>query len=63
MPGETCRRIDYVMSVPATTAPRRGSWTAGRVLDHEVGGVPAGDHYGVLADLEIPPRPPGSTRI
>lgn len=54
------RRIDYVL----VRAGRHGALLqvlrCDRLLDQPVGGVWASDHYGVVADLAVPPHPPGS---
>jgi endonuclease/exonuclease/phosphatase family metal-dependent hydrolase len=54
------RRIDYVL----VRAGRHGAMlqvlTCDRLLDQPVGGVWASDHYGVVADLAVPPHPPGA---
>ena len=53
------RRIDHVLVRSALHGPTLQVVGCRRVLDEPVDGVWASDHYGVLADLALPARPPG----
>ena len=55
-PLELGRRIDYVMVRCGRHGPTLGVASCERVFDQPVGGVWAGDHFGVVADLAVPPR-------
>ena len=58
MPTEAGRRIDYVLVRCAAHGPTLQVDRCERVFtDHA---HPISDHYGVLADLRVPPRPPGT---
>jgi endonuclease/exonuclease/phosphatase family metal-dependent hydrolase len=57
---ERGRRIDYVMVRCGVHGPRLGVAGCRLAFDQPVGGVWASDHFGVVADLALPPRPPGS---
>ena len=57
---ERGRRIDYVMARCGVHGPRLDVAGCELVFDQPVGGVWASDHFGVLADLEPPRRPPGA---
>lgn len=58
MPCEPGRRIDYVLVRSTAHGPTLRVAGCERVFtDHD---RPISDHYGVLADLRIPPRPPGT---
>lgn len=54
------RRIDHVLVRSGSHGPTLQVVGCRRVLDGPVDGVWASDHYGVLADLALPVRPPGS---
>lgn len=53
------RRIDYVMVRGASFGPTLQARSAERFGVAGVDGVQASDHYGVVAELEVPPRLPG----
>lgn len=53
------RRIDYVLVRSRLHGPTLEVAHCQRVLDSPIDGVWASDHYGVLADLVLPERPPG----
>jgi len=53
------RRIDYVMVRGASFGPTLQVRSAERFGVAAVDGVQASDHYGVVAELEVPPRLPG----
>ena len=53
------RRIDHVLVRAGLHGPTLLVRDCRRVLDAPVDGVWASDHYGVLADLVLPDRPPG----
>jgi endonuclease/exonuclease/phosphatase family metal-dependent hydrolase len=53
------RRIDHVLVRSGRHGPTLQATACRRVLDGPVDGVWASDHYGVLADLARPERPPG----
>jgi endonuclease/exonuclease/phosphatase family metal-dependent hydrolase len=57
---ERGRRIDYVMVRCGVHGPRLEVAGCELAFDQPVGGVWASDHFGVVADLTLPPRPPGS---
>jgi endonuclease/exonuclease/phosphatase family metal-dependent hydrolase len=57
---ERGRRIDYVMVRCGPHGPALEVTGCRRVLDQPVDGVWASDHFGVLADLQLPPRPIGT---
>jgi endonuclease/exonuclease/phosphatase family metal-dependent hydrolase len=54
------RRIDYILVRAGRHGPTLQVSRCERVLDQPVDGVWASDHFGVLADLEVPDHPPGS---
>jgi endonuclease/exonuclease/phosphatase family metal-dependent hydrolase len=54
------RRIDYVLVRSGLHGPTLRAQHCRRVLDAPVDGVWASDHYGVLVDLVLPERPPGT---
>jgi endonuclease/exonuclease/phosphatase family metal-dependent hydrolase len=54
------RRIDYILVRADRHGPTLRVSRCERVLDQPVDGVWASDHFGVLADLELPDHPPGS---
>lgn len=53
------RRIDYVLVRGRPQGPTLQVRACERVLVEPIGGVQASDHYGVLAELVVPQRPPG----
>jgi endonuclease/exonuclease/phosphatase family metal-dependent hydrolase len=57
---ERGRRIDYVMVRCGAHGPVLDVTGCQRILDQPVDGVWASDHFGVLADLQLPPRPIGT---
>ena len=57
---ERGRRIDYVMVRCGDHGPLLEVTGCQRILDKPVDGVWASDHFGVLADLQLPPRPIGA---
>ena len=57
---ERGRRIDYVMVRCGPHGPTLEVTGCQRILDQPVDGVWASDHYGVLVDLQLPPRPIGT---
>ncbi|GAB2619128.1 hypothetical protein Aab01nite_33080 [Paractinoplanes abujensis] len=54
------RRIDYILVRSGDHGPTLDVRSCGLVLDRPVGGVWASDHFGVVADLEVPDHPPGA---
>jgi endonuclease/exonuclease/phosphatase family metal-dependent hydrolase len=60
MPLETGRRIDYIMIRSGIHGPTLAIADCRRVLDKRIAGIGASDHFGVLADLQIPTHPPGT---
>jgi endonuclease/exonuclease/phosphatase family metal-dependent hydrolase len=59
MPLDPGRRIDYVMVRCGTHGPTLAVDGCALAFDEPVGGVWASDHFGVVADLRVPERPPG----
>ncbi len=57
------RRIDYILVRGRPQGPTLQVRSCERVLVDPVGGVQASDHYGVLAELVVPERPPGSQGV
>ncbi len=57
-PQELGRRIDYVMVRCRGHGPSLDIAACERVFDQPVDGVWATDHFGVVADLTVPPREP-----
>jgi endonuclease/exonuclease/phosphatase family metal-dependent hydrolase len=57
---ERGRRIDYVLVRCGVHGPRLDVSGCELAFDQPVGGVWASDHFGVVADLKLPARPPGS---
>jgi endonuclease/exonuclease/phosphatase family metal-dependent hydrolase len=55
------RRIDYVLVRGGSHGPTLQADACERVLVEPVDGVQASDHYGVLAELSVPGRPPGTS--
>lgn len=53
---ELGRRIDYVMVRCVEYGPTLGVRACERIFDEPVDGVWASDHFGVVADLAVPPR-------
>ncbi len=62
MPLERGRRIDYVMVRCGVHGPTLDVAACELAFDQPVGGVWASDHFGLVADLEVPARAPGSWR-
>jgi endonuclease/exonuclease/phosphatase family metal-dependent hydrolase len=60
MPLELGRRIDYIMIRSGTHGPTLDIADCRRVLNKPVAGVRASDHFGVMADLQVPTHPPGT---
>lgn len=60
MPLERGRRIDYILIRSRSHGPALEVADCHIVLDSAVDGVWPSDHYGVLADLRLPPHPPGT---
>jgi endonuclease/exonuclease/phosphatase family metal-dependent hydrolase len=57
---ERGRRIDYVMVRCGVHGPTLEVTGCSLALDQPAGGVWASDHFGVVADLRVPGRPPGA---
>ena len=57
-PQELGRRIDYVMVRCRGHGPSLDIAACERIFDQPVDGVWATDHFGVVADLTVPPRTP-----
>lgn len=57
---ELGRRIDYVLVRCGRHGPSLEVLDCRRVLDHDVDGVWASDHFGVLAELGVPAHRPGA---
>jgi endonuclease/exonuclease/phosphatase family metal-dependent hydrolase len=53
---ELGRRIDYVMVRCREYGPTLDVRACERIFDEPVDGVWASDHFGVVADLAVPPR-------
>jgi endonuclease/exonuclease/phosphatase family metal-dependent hydrolase len=60
MPLELGRRIDYIMVRSGTHGPTLDIANCELACDEPTRGVWASDHYGVVADLGVPARPPGT---
>jgi endonuclease/exonuclease/phosphatase family metal-dependent hydrolase len=60
MPLERGRRIDDVMVRCGVHGPTLDVAACSLAFGRPVGGVWASDHFGLVADLELPRRPPGS---
>jgi endonuclease/exonuclease/phosphatase family metal-dependent hydrolase len=60
MPLERGRRIDYVLVRCTSHGPTLDVVGCALVLAEPVDGVWASDHFGVVADLELPAHPPGT---
>ena len=60
---ELGRRIDYVLVRCGRHGPSLEVLDCRRVLDHDVDGVWASDHFGVLAELGVPAHPAGSLGV
>ncbi|MGY0488133.1 endonuclease/exonuclease/phosphatase family protein [Streptomyces sp. WG-D5] len=60
MPLEPGRRIDHVPARCGRHGPTLRVTACDRFLVEPVDGVQVSDHYGVLADFEVPEREPGS---
>jgi len=56
MPTAPARRIDYILIRCTAHGPTLQVTACERVFTTP----PVSDHYGVLADLRVPPRPPGT---
>jgi endonuclease/exonuclease/phosphatase family metal-dependent hydrolase len=61
-PQELGRRIDYVMVRCRGHGPSLDIATCERIFDQPVDGVWATDHFGLVADLTVPPRMPSVAR-
>ena len=61
MPLELGRRIDYVMVRCGDHGPTLDVPYCERAFDEPVEGVWASDHFGVVADLAVPPSDPATT--
>jgi hypothetical protein len=57
---ELGRRIDYIMVRCGVYGPTLDIVDCFRVFDEPVDGVWGSDHCGLVADLQVPARPPGS---
>jgi endonuclease/exonuclease/phosphatase family metal-dependent hydrolase len=57
---ELGRRIDYVMVRCGTHGPSLDVVDCRRAFEQSIAGVWASDHFGVVADLTVPARPPGT---
>jgi len=57
---ERGRRIDDIMVRCGSHGPTLDVAACWLVFDRPVGGVRASDHFGLVADLQLPRRPPGS---
>jgi endonuclease/exonuclease/phosphatase family metal-dependent hydrolase len=53
------RRIDYIMVRGPGHGPTLDVLSCELAFTEPVDGVQASDHYGVVADLAVPARPPG----
>jgi len=60
MPLELGRRIDYIMIRSGIHGATLAVADCQRVLDEPVKGVWATDHFGVMAELEVPAHAPGT---
>lgn len=60
---ELGRRIDYVLVRCGTHGPTLEVVDCRLAFDTPVGGVWAGDHFGVVADLRVPQLAPGEGRL
>lgn len=60
MPLERGRRIDYVLVRCGDHGPTLAVTRCSLVLSEPVDGVWASDHFGLVADLELPERAPGT---
>lgn len=56
---ERGRRIDYIMVRAESQGPLLEIADCPLVLDEPLGRIWASDHFGVLADLQVPSRPLG----
>jgi endonuclease/exonuclease/phosphatase family metal-dependent hydrolase len=59
MPLERGRRIDYIMIRSGAHGPPLDVAECRLILDQPVDDLWASDHYGLLADLQLPDHPPG----
>lgn len=57
---ESGRRIDYIMIRSGIYGPTLHVADCRRVLDTPLAGAWASDHFGVMADLQVPTHPPGT---
>ena len=62
MPLERGRRIDDVMVRCGVHGPTLDVAACALGFDQPAGGVWASDHFGLVADLEVPSRTPGAWR-
>jgi endonuclease/exonuclease/phosphatase family metal-dependent hydrolase len=60
MPLERGRRIDYIMIRSDTHGPPLDVAECRLIFDQPVDDRWASDHYGLLADLQLPDHPPGT---
>jgi endonuclease/exonuclease/phosphatase family metal-dependent hydrolase len=60
MPAERGRRIDQIMIRSGAHGPPLDVTDCRLIFDQPVGGVWASDHFGVLADLQLPDHRPGT---
>ncbi|MFC0627937.1 endonuclease/exonuclease/phosphatase family protein [Kribbella deserti] len=60
MPMERGRRIDHILIRSGSHGPLLDVADCRHVFDQPVNGVWASDHFGVLADLQLPPHAPGT---
>jgi endonuclease/exonuclease/phosphatase family metal-dependent hydrolase len=60
MPLERGRRIDYILIRSGPHGPMLDVADCRLTFDEPVDGVWPSDHYGLLADLELPPHAPGT---
>jgi len=60
MPLELGRRIDYIMIRSGVHGPTLAIGDCRRVLDKSHAGIWASDHFGVVAELQVPTHPPGA---
>jgi endonuclease/exonuclease/phosphatase family metal-dependent hydrolase len=57
---ELGRRIDYLLVRCGVHGPSLEVLDCRRTFDQDVNGTWASDHFGVVADLAVPPHPPGA---
>jgi endonuclease/exonuclease/phosphatase family metal-dependent hydrolase len=63
MPLERGRRIDYIMIRSGAHGPTLDVAECRLIFDEPVDGVWASDHYGLLADLQLPDHSPGTWAV